>query len=279
MVKQKKGFDDPRLFTYKIILLVLCGITIFGFVAYLIQYLNLNIQHTVLIPAGLPGALMSMRYTFRYWLIFLAATQGLLLFAALATSLFSGKNGFCTGLWFVFFVVLMTAFIIFFVFLAREGTNCNGLDEDHNICNHPLRCCDPAINSNPASGCPGPTTCISVVSKFPDIIPPITIDKLGWASDFVWLFWTTLIFVVLDVAILVVIGCVTMWEPSTRPDDPFENTFTTTGGFTMTETMPLTSDISIESPQRKKGSSIADRVTVRRRIINEPEKKPQSNNK
>ena len=272
MVKRKRGFDDPGLVTYKIFLLVLSGIMIFGFVVYLIQYLNLSVQHTVLLPPGLPGALMSMRYTFRYWLIFLAATQALLLFAALATSLFSGKNGFCSGFWFVVLVLLMVAFIVFFVFLAREATNCNGLDEDHNICNHPLRCCDPTVNNNPASGCPGPTTCNNVVPEFPSITPPITIDKLGWGSDFVWLFWTTLIFVVLDVVILIVIGCVTMWEPSMRPDDPLESTFTTTGSFATTETLPLTSNIGTTISGRKKDSgSIAGRVTVRRRATNSSE--------
>lgn len=250
--------------------MVLAGIMIFGFVAYLIQYLNLNITHTVLIPPGTPGILRSLRYTFRYWLIFLDVTQGLLLFAALATSMFSGKNRFCSGFWFVFFIIMVIAFIIFFVVLAREATNCNGPDEAGNICNHPLRCCDPAFNGNPASGCPGPTTCNDVVPKFPGIVPPITIEKLGWSPDFVWLFWTTLTFVVLDVVLLVVVFCVTSWEPSMLPDDPLGSTFTTTGGFAVPQGLPLTSEISSSTLEvnmtQKNESSIASRVAARKRV-------------
>lgn len=254
--------------TYKIVLIVLCGAMIFGFLAYLIQPLNLNITHTVMIPAGAPGTLTSERYTFRYWLIFLFATQGLLIFTALAASMFSGKNKCLSGFWFVFFVITLTLYVIYFVVLSRDAANCNGSDEANNICNHPLRCCDPAFNGNLVSGCYGSTTCLDVVPMFPDIVPPITIDKLGWSSDFVWLFWTTFVFVILDIALFIVLYCIISWEPSTMPDDPFGRTFTTTGGFAIDPGFPLAQKIFPEASKMNTTRGAQKNMTkARKRII------------
>ena len=270
---RKRTPIDPQMVKYKIVLLVLAGFMMFGFLAYLIQYMNLNVIHTVQKPPGTPGILTSYRYDFRYWILFLGSTQGLLLFAALAASMFSGKNRFCSGLWFIVFIVLLIAYIVFFVALAREATNCNDPDEARNICNHPLRCCDPAINGIPASGCDGLTTCDDVVSEFPSIVPPITLDKLGWSDDFVWLFWTTLVFVILDVTLLVILYIITVWEPSMIPDDPLGSSFTTTGGFAVDPGMPLTESMASfvskdTSADRKPwdDSNIGSRVIARKRV-------------
>jgi len=252
---------DPSLRNFKIGLLVVAGIMSFGFVAYLIQYLNLKIEHTVLKPPSMPGMLTSMRYSLRYWLIFLAVLQGLLIFSALGTSLFSRKNSCCSGFWLVIFVLCVVAFVIFFIVLVIEGSNCNEADQPGNICNHPLRCCDPAFNGNPASGCTGPTTCPDPVPEFPDIVPPITIDKLPASPDFVWLVWTTLAFVILDIVLLVITLCINMWEPSSKPDDPLESSFTTTGSYAIPDGMPLqgaieTAPVNINmSAQRQQSSS------------------------
>lgn len=239
---RKSGFNDPRFYTAKYLVLFLCGLSILLFVAWTIQYLNLRVPHTVLLPPSAPGVLRSLRYDVRYWLIFLGALYGMFLFSALALILFSGKNACCSGIWGVLFVLFFIAYIVFFIVLAREAKNCNAPTEPGNICSHPLKCCDPVISANPASGCPGPTVCNDPVPMFPTLVPPITADKLGWSPDFTWLFWTSFAAMIIALIIFITVYIVTTWEPVSRLDDPLEGAFATTGEFALKPGLPLVSE-------------------------------------
>ena len=229
MSKSRKGFSDPNLFGFKVAMIVITVIMTLGFMAYLILYLNITAIHTPNYPPA--GEITSERYTLHYWLITLAVTQILLIGAALATAAFGGKSDFCSGFWMFWFILLVIAYAVFFIVLVFDAKNCNGPDQPGNLCHHMLRCCDPAFNALSTSGCFGPTTCVDLIPKFPDIVLPITVATLGWNDDFVILFWATLAFVALDLILVVLVWIVRSWGPSGSPRNKLDEAYSPLGTF------------------------------------------------
>jgi len=187
--------------------------------------MNIPIVYTVSIPHTSPGRITSDRYSINYWLYFTSSWKGLLVICVALVIMWSGRSRTCSGAFTVIVVALIIVDIVSVLYLGLLASNCNAIDQKGNACNHILRCCDPAVNSNSASGCDGFTTCITPIPKYPDILPPVTIDKLPWDESFKFLFWFAISFLVLDVFWLLSIFSMTIGpDPKTSSvsDDVYD---------------------------------------------------------
>lgn len=216
MERGLNGISSKQNPTIKIYAAILVVVATFLYVAFTMFYFNLNIRHTIREPIGAPGMLKSDRYSFSYWLIFCLAWKMLLFASVVAIIIFSGLSKCCTSFFYAFFMILLIVDVVGFLYLLRLGIECNGAEEAGNICNHMLRCCDPALNTNPASGCLLSTSCVDPIPRFPNIVLPVTINNLPWDENFKVLFWMDFVFVILDVLLLIAVVALTLGSDPKR---------------------------------------------------------------
>jgi len=266
------GYRSSQNTATKLYAAILVILAVIIFIVFLLFYSNINIKHTVGDPPNAPGVVTSDRYTAEYWLIFTLAWKFVLFASVLALIIWSGLSRCCSIMFYTLFLVFLVVDVVGFVYLVRSGATCNGKDEAFNICNHALRCCDPVINSNSASGCLAATTCVDPIPQFPNIAIPVVAANLPWDENFKTLFWMSFTLLIVDVFLLFAVISLSLGsdpkkrkpqhDPLEEAENQLEEEFI--DDTKAEETLEFTPTIQ---PVKQKFSTTTNRNTVKMRSI------------
>lgn len=194
--------------------------------AYAVVILNTRSTDTYF-PASLVNVYYSQRYvSVTWWALFFAAAHLLMYPFVMMMITFRRSHG-CSVFWFslIFILTVMSSYTV--LALGRDYRMCNSVsgDQRDNLCNDKRWCCAPEINANMANACPfsGGVTC----PDFPDInsAADLQID-----TDFLWLFWPNVIYLLADIAIVLFflgIFCVAPFPKKKSPNTPLRGAGTT----------------------------------------------------
>ena len=196
------------------VFLVMQIIYMCGILASFVLIMNATVKHTHTYQNN-NGPLYSERYTSIYWFALMFSACRIFLFITLCSVLLyrqtacccgRADNRYCSSFW-VFFLLCWVVLDVFV--LASYGSffrGCNVPGNANNPCNDLRYCHVPEVYSNPDSGCTYATPWM----------PPVSLEQLTRDSDFLWLFATSVVFVVFDTVFLMVpLG---MWLNNTTVD-------------------------------------------------------------
>jgi len=165
------------------------------YAAQMVLVMNNTTPHTYfkVFPGG---TLFSERYITTRWVFLMLALLRILVPITVLSMVLYRRSFGCTVVWMVALVLLVIVDTLVLVALGIDYGGCNGQNQFGNLCNSidPEWCCVPEIFSNPLNMCPNSLDCT----------PAVALVDLGPRSDFVWLFYVTLAFVVLDYILLLV---------------------------------------------------------------------------
>jgi len=174
-----------------------------GYVAWIMIPLLTNITHTFFLTPGMPGELFSIRYSSLTWIFLMLSALRLFVPIAVRIIIIFRKSNGCTITWLVILGLLVIVDFLVWVVLAALYSNCNEDGFRFNICNDPLYCC--VFWDNAFNMCENSTPCT----------PAVTVDQLQPDGLFLWAFWTSLIFVILDWILLLI--PVVLWIKRKNP--------------------------------------------------------------
>ncbi len=104
----------------------------------------------------------------------------------------------CSVFWFIFFTICVLVDVFGFLTLSRLFASCNGLNQPYNICNDVNYCCAAEIWTVSANGCKNTGPC---PSGFPTVL-----SQMSSNPTFVWIWATSIPFVLLEVLALTFIA-------------------------------------------------------------------------
>lgn len=169
---------------------------------------NLSSVYTYFKNPGAPGAaLTSFRYTFpdiAVRLLLLGHTLFLVFFLSMV--LFRTSFG-CNVFWFILVGICILLVFLGLIGLAPSYVECNGQNQYGNLCNSGDWCCVEEIRLNPVNSCPNVLPCV----------PPKAASDLSPNPDFLGLFWTN--FVLMLMQFVVVIVVFVYWWTEVTPYD------------------------------------------------------------
>lgn len=179
------------------VIIILYGL---GYIASLVLLQNAYVPHTFT-PGTTYGTLHTGRFTSGYWLALLFC--GMRVFIPLVvcnmllyrdTRCGRSPGSGCIVFWLVCLVLLILFDLMGFTLLAGYYNKCNGIGSVDNPCNDKRWCCVPDVFMDPGNLCHNTVSCTPLVF-LPDLRPD---------TDFLWLFWTSFVFILADVFFLVV---------------------------------------------------------------------------
>lgn len=132
----------------------------------------------------------SLRYASFQWALTLLATFKLLMFPVMCTALLYRRKRECVTAWTVVVILLACVDLVTVIGLGRFYGACNESGQVDNPCNDRRWCCHASIYSVTSNLCPRSTPCT----------PPVT--RLDPDADFLWAFYLSLLFALLDGALI-----------------------------------------------------------------------------
>ena len=137
-----------------------------------------------------PGQYFSLRYHDLQWVACMFYSMAFFVpFVVYALIAFRRSRG-CYHVWSALLVILTLAEIFVVFALLPFYANANKSGSRDNKFNSPLWCCRPEIYGNPANGCPNIAACSITVTETPS------------NPDYVWIFWTAVLFWFADMFIV-----------------------------------------------------------------------------
>lgn len=171
------------------VLQVLVPLQFAAFIACTVLIINADfpVDYTRSVP---PGQYFSLRYHDLQWVAcMMYSFKFLFAFVVYALITFRRSRG-CFHVWFVLLILLTLIEAFVFFALIPYYANANKSGARDNKFNDPHWCCRPEIFTNPVNGCPNAGPC-----SFP-------VPGLGANADYVWIFWTSLVFLLLDIVMV-----------------------------------------------------------------------------
>lgn len=145
---------------------------------------------------GNPGAsLSSRRGSFLDVAVRLIIIIHIIFCGLIASMILYRKNFGCNILWVILIAISILIVALGLLALAREYVNCNKQNEYGNLCNDPNWCNVNEIRMNLENRCPDPNPSPS----------PALLSSLSPKPDFLGLFWTNFILLLMQIAYLVLI--------------------------------------------------------------------------
>jgi hypothetical protein len=165
-----------------------------GFIASLVLVQNAHVIHTHH-KGNVNGPLYSNRFTSMFWVALVLCVCRLWTFLVVNSMILYRKTRCCGGygctiFWSILLVLCVAADYLALAILGNYYRNCNGFEQLDNPCNDYKWCCVEAIYAIGTNLCGNTCT------------PFIPIGALKPNPDFLWLFWTTVVFCVLDLVFL-----------------------------------------------------------------------------
>lgn len=160
--------------------------------AYLVLVENISVTDTYLHGGGTPGEYFTLRYNSLQWYALMLATTKIFMVPFVCFMILYRKWYGCNILWFVLICTIVVIDGVVIMALGHSYSGCNQPGQLDNICNDNLYCCLPSINGDPSNGCP-----------FSGVCPSKPTTALSPNSDFLWLFYTNLVYMLADAAILI----------------------------------------------------------------------------
>lgn len=175
---------------------------------------NLSSVYTYFKNPGAPGAaLTSFRYTFPDLAVrFLLLGHILFLVFFLSMVLFRTSFG-CNVFWFIMVGICILLVFLGLLGLAPSYVECNGQNQYGNLCNSNEWCCVEEIRLNPINSCPNVLPCV----------PPKAASDLTPNPDFLGLFWTNFVLMLMQFAVVIVIFVYWWTEPTQYDWDLIES--------------------------------------------------------
>lgn len=157
---------------------------------------NLSSVYTYFKNPGAPGAaLTSFRYTFPDIAVRLLLL-GHILFLVFFLSMVLFRISFgCNVFWFIMVGICILLVFLGLIGLAPSYVECNGQNQYGNLCNSGDWCCVEEIRLNPVNSCPNVLPCV----------PPKAASDLSPNPDFLGLFWTNFVLMLMQFAAVIVI--------------------------------------------------------------------------
>lgn len=181
------------------------------FIAFLVLIQNANVTNTVLAPNYPWGEYVSLLYASAYWLALFLSCWRILLVPSIQFLILFRKTRWCSIMWLVIIFLITLIDLLVIVSLGKLYGACNGVGQQFNPCNDPNYCCASEIYSQPNSGC---TNTIACPASFPS-----SISGLYANVDFVWLFFTSLGFLVGDLIFLIYFMSMFYVSPSVEDEE------------------------------------------------------------
>lgn len=168
-------------------------IYVLAYVAHMVLILNTSVTHTYF--KTLPGGtLFSERYATARWIFLMLGALRILVPIAVLSIILYRLHTNCMLWWIFVLALLVITDTLVLISLGTDFGDCNGQNQFGNLCNSvtPPWCCAPSIFGNPGNMCPNSAGCT----------PAVTVADLAPNSNFLWLFYATVGFVVLDLILL-----------------------------------------------------------------------------
>lgn len=137
------------------------------------------------------GELFSLRGNSFQWTLSFLSTFKLLMVPMLCLGLMFRKSRRCSIGWMLVIVTLVFLDLVVILGLGRFYSNCNASGQVDNPCNNELWCCAPEIYSEAVNKCPRSTGPCSE-------LPVLTVKQLYPNVDFLWLFFSNVVFFAFD---------------------------------------------------------------------------------
>lgn len=170
------------------------------YLATLVLVINFSVTHTYF--KNLPGGtLYTLRYNSLQWVVAFLGPMRLLFLISVIFLVVFRKIGGCTVFWFVLVVLFWMVDVFVLGGWGIAYANCNKQGAVDNPCNDLLWCCYEPIYSQPGNECLNTVPCTPVVTS------------LSPNVDFLWMFRTNLVFVILET--IIALGIIYLWASQT----------------------------------------------------------------